>query len=97
MKSKRKYDREFKINAVKLYRESGKTLEKIALDLGIPKTTLYSWAEEFKEHGDNSFPGSGVLKPCNEELYKLKKQLADVTMERDILKKAVAIFSKPKR
>lgn len=97
MQNKRKYDHEFKINSVKLYRESGKTLKKIALDLGIPKTTLYSWVEEFEEHGDNSFPGSGKLKPCNEELYKLKKQLADVTMERDILKKAVAIFSKQKK
>ena len=97
MKSQRKYDREFKINSVKLYRESGKTLEEIAKNLGIPKTTLYCWVEEFKEHGEKSFPGSGTLKPCNEELYSLKKQLADVTMERDILKKAVAIFSKPKR
>jgi transposase-like protein len=96
MKNQKKYDREFKINAVKLYRESGKTLEEIGQDLGIPKTTLYGWIEEFKEHGKNSFPGSGSLKPCNEELYRLKKQLADVTMERDILKKAVAIFSKPK-
>ncbi len=96
MKSQRKYDREFKINAVKLYRESGKTLEEVGKDLGIPKTTLYAWVEEFKEHGENSFPGSGILKPCNEELYRLKRQLADVTMERDILKKAVAIFSKPK-
>lgn len=95
MKS-RKYDREFKLNSVKLYRESGKTLEEIGRDLGIPKTTLYTWIEEFKDHGENSFPGSGSLKPCNEQLYRLKKQLADVTMERDILKKAVAIFSKPK-
>ena len=97
MKSQRKYDREFKINAVKLYRESGKILEEIAKDLGVPKTTLYCWVKEYKELGENSFPGSGILKPCNEELYRLKKQLADVTMERDILKKAVAIFSKPKR
>lgn len=96
MKKQRKYDREFKINAVKLYRESGKTLEEVGKGLGIPKTTLYVWVEEFKEHGENSFPGSGVLKPCNEEVYRLKKQLADMTMERDILKKAVAIFSKPK-
>ncbi len=96
MKNQRKYDREFKINAIKLYRESGKTLEQVGKDLEIPKTTLYTWIEEFKENGENSFPGSGTLKPCNEELYRLKKQLADVTMERDILKKAVAIFSKPK-
>jgi len=97
MKKSRKYDREFKLNAVKLYRESGKTLEEVSSNLGIPKTTLYTWVEEFKAHGEDSFPGSGSLKPCNEEMYKLKKQLADVTMERNILKKAVAIFSKQKK
>ena len=96
MKKQRKYDREFKINAVKLYRESGKGLEGAAKNLGISKATLYTWVKEFKEHGEDSFPGSGVLKPCNEEIYRLKKQLADVTMERDILKKAAAIFLKPK-
>ena len=96
MKSAKKYEREFKLNAVKLYRESGKSYEEIAKNLGISKSTLYAWIQEYKENGEDSFPGSGILKPCNEELYRLKKQLADVTMERDILKKAVAIFSKPK-
>ena len=43
-----------------------------------------------------SFQGSGTVKSSNEELYKLKKQLVEITMERDILKKAVAIFSRPK-
>lgn len=97
MKSKRTYDKEFKLNAIKLYQESGKGYEEIAQNLGIPKSTLYAWILEYKENGESSFPGSGILKPSNEELYRLKKQLADVTMERDILKKAVAIFSKPKK
>jgi transposase len=96
MERQRKYDREFKISAIKLYRESGKGMEEVAKNLGIPKATLYSWIKEFKEHGEDSFPGSGLLKPCNEEVYRLKKQLADVTMERDILKKAAAIFLKSK-
>jgi transposase len=96
MKKQRQYDREFKLNAVKLYRESGKGLAKIASDLGIPMSTLSTWMRQFKEHGKDSFPGSGVLKPCDQELYRLRKELADVKQERDILKKAVAIFSKPK-
>jgi transposase len=94
--STRNYDREFKLNAVKLYRESQKSMRQICIELDIPISTLSGWVKEFEEHGGNSFPGSGKLKPCNEELYLLKKQLADVTMERDILKKAIAIFSKPK-
>ena len=96
MGNQRKYDKEFKLNAVKLYQESGKRYEDIAQNLGIPKSTLYTWIQEYKENGEEGFKGSGTIKPCNEELYRLKKQLADVTMERDILKKAVAIFSKPK-
>ncbi len=96
MKNQRQYDHEFKLNAVKLYRESGKSLSKQALDLGIPMTTLAGWVKQFKEGGADSFVGSGSLRPCNEELYRLKKELAEVKMERDILKKAAAIFSKPK-
>jgi len=96
MKNQRKYDREFKLNAVKLYRESGKSLGRVALDLGIPLPTLASWVKQFKEHGEDSFVGSGTLMPCNEEVFRLRKELADVKQERDILKKAVAIFSKAK-
>lgn len=96
MKNSRKYDREFKLNCVKLYREGGKTFEVLCRDLGIPKSTFSGWLKEFKEQGEQSFPGSGKIKPCNEELFYLRKELADVKQERDILKKAVAIFSKPK-
>jgi len=96
MKKVRQYDREFKLNAVKLYRETGKSLAQTASDLGIPIATLGAWIKQYKEHGTDSFPGSGALKPCDQELYKLKKELADVKQERDILKKVVAIFSKPK-
>jgi transposase len=96
MTNQRKYEREFKLNAVKLYRESGKSLVKIAKDLGIPMTTLAQWVSQFKDHGEQSFVGSGSLSPCNEEVYKLRKELADIKQERDILKKAVAIFSKAK-
>ena len=92
----KRYDREFKMNAVKLYRESGKSLQVLAKDLGIPISTYGTWVQEFKQQGENSFPGSGTFKPCNEELFQLRKKLADVTEERDILKKAVAIFSKRK-
>ena len=96
MKNLRKYDREFKLNAVKLYREGAKSLHKLSSDLGVPISTLANWLKQFKEHGSESFPGSGSLKPCDEELYRLRKELSDVKQERDILKKAVAIFSKPK-
>lgn len=96
MDKNRKYDREFKLNAAKLYQQGSKSMSKLAHDLGIPMTTLATWIKQFQNEGDKSFPGSGVLKPCNTELYQLRKELADVKQERDILKKAVAIFSRVK-
>ncbi len=47
MEKQRKYDREFKLNSIKLYRESGKKMEEVAQNLGIPKSTLYGWIQEF--------------------------------------------------
>ena len=96
MRNNRKYDKEFKLNAVKLYQESGEKSGEIANNLGIPKSTLSTWIKEYEVNKEKSFRGSGVIKNSNEEVHLLKKQLADITMERDILKKAVAIFSRPK-
>ncbi len=97
MKKSKKYDREFKLNAVKIYHESGKSLNAIGMDLGIPMTTLATWAQQYEANGDDSFRGSGNPMACNEELFRLRKELANVQQERDILKKAVAIFSKAKK
>lgn len=96
MKTIRQYDKEFKLSAVKLCKESKKSYKEVAENLGIPTSTLYTWIQEYKINGDNGFQGSGTVKTSNEELHILKKQLAEMTMERDILKKAVAIFSRPK-
>lgn len=90
----RSYDKEFKLNAVQLCKNSGKSAAKIAEDLGIPKQTFYQWVKDYEEDGEEGFRGKGNIRPSNEELYFLKKELADVKMERDILKKVIAIFSK---
>ena len=92
---KRKYDKEFKLNAVRLY-EGGKKASQVCKDLGIPDATFFHWLKLFSKEGDRSFSGSGNIKSSNEELYKLKKELDDTRLERDILKKALAIFSRPK-
>ncbi len=68
-------------------------MSQISKDLEIPMSTFSGWIKEFESHGEESFPESGKLKPCNEEIYLLKKQLADVAMERDILKKIKQQFS----
>ena len=74
-----------------------KNMREVAEALGVPVSTLNGWIKEYKEHGEDSFPGSGNIKPCNEEYYRLLKAYEDVKMERDILKEAIAIFSKAKK
>ncbi len=89
-----KYDKEFKINAVKVYLSNDKSIEKIALDLGISRASLGHWIKQYRCEGERSFPGSGHV--VEEELRVLKRELYLVRQERDILKKAVAIFSEPR-
>ena len=96
-KARRAYDQEFKREAVRLVIEANAPASKIAEDLGINANILYRWVRQFKEDPKNSFPGKGKLKPEEEELRKLKRELADVKEERDILKKAVAIFSRARQ
>lgn len=96
MRKIRQYTKEFKLNAVQLYQSSGKSCGEIAQDLGVPKNTLYAWIKQYKEQKEQSFPGSGKMPSCNASLHQLQKELADVKLERDILKKAIAIFSRAK-
>jgi len=88
--------REFKLNAVKLHTISGKKMSRVCKDLGIPDSTFCTWVKEYNLNGEDSFRGSGKVKSSNEELYKLKKELKEAQIERDILKKALAIFSQKK-
>ena len=95
-KENRYYDKEFKMNAIQLVKSSDKSRTQIARDLGIPEATLRQWVKYHDKDGNESFRGKGVVRSSNEELYNLQKELADVKLERDILKKAVAIFSQNK-
>ena len=88
---KKRFDRDFKISAVKMCTESGHTTLEVAKSLGIHPNRLYNWKKKFSNDGDKAFPGKGHLT----ELSALRKELREVQMERDILKKAVGIFSKP--
>ena len=95
MENKRKsYDQEFKISAVKMVTEGGMSASRVSRDLGINENSLYKWKKQYLEDQQNAFPGKGRMKPEEEELRKVKKELARVTMERDILKKAIGFFSR---
>ena len=89
----RRYDREFKIEAVRLATEPGNTEAKIERDLGIGQGVISRWKRQLREDGNDAFPGKGHLKPKDEELRRLKRENERLRRERDILKKAVAIFS----
>lgn len=91
---RRKYDKEFKIQAVKLLLDSGKMQQEICDELGIRHDLLSRWKKEYLKNHGNSFPGKGNQTPEVAEIARLKKENAHLKTERDILKKALAIFSK---
>jgi transposase len=86
---RRKFDKEFKSEAVKLTED--RPLTHVAKDLGLQPNVLSKWKQQLKKNPLNAFTGKGT--PEEEEIKKLKKELAQVTQQRDILKKAIAIFS----
>jgi transposase len=96
MKETRKiYDRAFKEKAVQLSYERH-NLSELARELGITAPQLYKWRKEVEDFGPGSFPGNGKLKqtPEQEQIAELERKLKDAELERDILKKAIGIFSK---
>jgi transposase len=93
----RTYDREFKLNAVKLCIGSGRSYKEVSKELGIPRATLVGWIEKSKTEGVEAFPGKGNLHASDKELAGLRKELAIVREERDILKKALGIFSSTRK
>jgi transposase len=86
MRGLRTYDKEFKEQAVQLVISSSKNLKDVASDLGLPVSTLRGWVESDKY--------KGISNDELNEIKKLKKELSEVKMERDILKKAMAVFSR---
>jgi transposase len=98
MAEKRKtYTREFKIEAVRLLEASGKPGHEIEKELGMGTGQIYRWRAQLAQEGAGlkAFPGNG--KSRDEELATLRKENKNLREERDILRKAVAIFSRPQR
>ena len=93
----RHFTREFKVNAVQLVTEKGMPVGKVAQDLDIHPNLLHLWRRKFLKDGDKAFTGKGRVKPENAEIRKLRKDLERMKEERDILKKALAVFSKQSR
>jgi transposase len=95
MKKRRKFDREFKQMVIELS-NNREDISALASELDIRADLIYRWRREATAHQAASFPGQGnkILTDEQKEIASLKKQLRDAQLERDILKKAVSIFSK---
>jgi transposase len=93
--TRKKYSKEFKLEAVRMLEAGTKPGNEIERDLGIGSGQVYRWKKQFAEDGERAFPGNG--KPRDVELTELRKEVKNLREERDILRKAVAIFSKPPR
>lgn len=94
-KTRKKFERSYKLKAVELSYQR-ENIKELADDLGIRVELIYRWRSEFASRKELSFPGNGkaALTQEESEIARLKKELDEMRLERDILKKAVAIFSK---
>ena len=96
MGTRQRYDKEFKLEAVRLLELGQKPAAQLALELGVRRNQLYKWKEQLGGKGEQQAfrgPGRKASLP-DEEVAQLKRELAKVTEERDILKKAVAYFAR---
>lgn len=93
----RHFSREFKIDAVQLVTEKKMPASKVAQELDIHPNLLHIWKRKYLKEGEKAFNGKGRITPEKAEIRRLRKDLERIKEERDILKKALAVFSKQKR
>lgn len=94
MVKRRQFSKEFKTEAVRLVRERGVAVAEAARDLELHENVLRKWVRAVEDDSLQAFPGHGQMKPEQAEIARLKKEVAKLKMERDILKKAAAYFAK---
>lgn len=92
--ARRVYSPEFKREAAQLVVARGVSVAQASRDLDVHATVLRRWVREFGSSGHDAFPGKGQLKPDDEEVRSLRREVAKLKAERDILKKAAAYFAR---
>lgn len=92
--ARRKFTREFKLEAVRLAQQPDVSVAQIARDLDLHDHVLRRWVRQYEEDPANAFPGGGQMKPADAEVAALKREIKRLKAERDILKKATAFFAK---
>lgn len=91
---RRKFSRESKLEVVKLVRERGVSAAQAARDLDVHENVLRKWIKEFGSDPVQAFPGHGQMKPEQQMIESLQREVTKLKAERDILKKAAAFFAK---
>ena len=91
---RKRYSREFKLEAVRLVRERGVSVAQAARDLDLHENMLRKWVKEFASDPSQAFPGQGLMRPEQLEIERLRREVAKLKAERDILKKAAAFFAR---
>lgn len=91
---RRKFSREFKLEAINLIRQRGVSFAQAGRDLDVHQNVLRNWVRDFDADPKHAFPGLGQMKPEQAEIDRLRKEVARLKAERDILKKAAAFFAK---
>jgi transposase len=89
-----RFTKEFKLEAIRLWKSSGRPPAVVARELGLRRNLLYKWATELEEHGAVAFPGKGRQPAPQEEIARLQREVERLREERDILKKAAMYFAK---
>ena len=89
------YDKQFKMATVKHVQSVSQPVKDVARELGISGTTLRRWINEYDEYGESAFPGHGnALFNSTYEIKKLQKQVEELKMENEILKKLQAFLKR---
>jgi transposase len=91
---RKRYEKQFKLDAVRLAQQQGNSVASVARDLGIDANTLHHWKRQFSNHDMDAFPGNGCLMPDDAERRRLEREIATLSEENAMLKKAMGYFAK---
>ena len=94
MAKRRQHTKEFKEQAARLVVEQGVSRAQVARDLDVHYNLIRNWVNDYEDNASDAFPGHGKRRPEQEEIARLKKEVAKLKSERDILKKAAAFFAR---
>jgi transposase len=95
--TRKTYTREFKLETLRLAETSGQAVAAVERDLGLPKGSIHRWRQQVARAGAQAFPGHGRLSVADERARQLARENALLRQERDILKKALTVFTRSPR